>query len=419
MYKAWIIAKREFLALVKTKAFIIGVFLTPFILFGIMFLAAQMEDKGVPDTRINVIDMTGCIYEHLAEQVQTQNKSENTKIILTLDPSSGTSVDEKNLEQFTQQIKDKKFDGLLVISTSVMTDGKGCGYYTMHATNHRPVQLLSQIINNYIVSQRFQQHGIDSILIQKLQQRVAIPLKDLASKNADGSKTRDAMRFIVPFLSCYALFLGILISGQMLVTSTIEEKSSRIIEVILSSASAREIMVGKIIGIGCVGLSLIALYGCAALGAAAKADMLKNIYLTKTIIVMFILYYIVGYFMITSIYAAVGSACNELKEAQAVLSPLTMLLMMPILFAPAIIQHPSSTMAVLLSYIPPFSPFIMNMRLGADPTLSLSAPIISLLIMLPALVVVWWAAAKIFRTGILMYGKPPKLRELLRWLHAS
>lgn len=416
MRNVGIIASREFMSLIRTKAFLISVFITPFMIAGIMALPNIMEGRGAPPVTVLVADRSGEILTPLTEAIAAQSEQEQRNMTLESAPEPEGGHTDESLKELKSKVLAGEYYALFVVPENIYEEGAFCEYHTTHATDTDPQRRLTRVVNDLVIEERFYRHNLDSKLIDALQRKVFTQTVDLTAR--EGAEVHPLTRFLVPFVFSYVLFLGSVISGQMLLTSTIEEKSSRIVEVILSSATASQIMIGKILGIGAVSLSLIALYGGGAFGAAWHADLLNNVTLTPMLVVWFIAFYIVGYMTIASIYTAVGAACNELKEAQSMIMPLTMFMVIPIALSPTMIKHPDAPLAVVLSYLPPFSPFVMVLRIGADPTLQAYEPLVALGIMAVFCMFTWWAAAKIFRVGILMYGKPPRLADLFKWLKA-
>ncbi|MCA8942261.1 MAG: ABC transporter permease [Planctomycetes bacterium] len=224
-----------------------------------------------------------------------------------------------------------------------------------------------------------------------------------------------------PIAFVYLLWIAVFTAANMLLTNTIEEKSNRLIEVLLSSVSPLQLMAGKVIGIGATGLTIVASWVVSAmigvqfapqgLGVDLGAIVGNPLYLGS-----FVAYFLAGYLLYAAVLVAIGSVCNSLKEAQSLMQPVFILLMVPLIAMVPVVQDPNGTMAKVLTYIPLFTPFLMMNRAAAPPPAWEYAA--SSIVILVALVIAFWGAAKIFRIGILMTGKPPKIREILGWLRA-
>ena len=219
------------------------------------------------------------------------------------------------------------------------------------------------------------------------------------------------------FAYLFIMFMSMLTPSQLLVTTLIEEKSSRIVEVLLSAVSPFELMAGNILGLFAVGVT-IALVFVIALGAGAALTGLLPAP-NGVLLALFLVYYLLGFAMYASVFAGVGAAFNTIKDAQTVMMPLTFVLILPMMFWMSIIQHPNSLFAVVLSIFPLTAPTVMILRVAALPSPPWWDIAGSLLLLAGSVPFIVWAATKIFRTGLLLYGKPPKLGEILRWVRNS
>lgn len=216
------------------------------------------------------------------------------------------------------------------------------------------------------------------------------------------------------YLFVLLMFVGIIVLSQYLLTNLIEEKSSRVVEVLLSAVSPFELMAGKILGLTAAGLTGIGVC-VAVIAAVAKAEGFMGS-LNPWAFGLFLLYYVLGILLVSSMYAAVGSACNTLREAQGLMMPMALLFVVPVASWMHIAQNPGGLFATLLSFVPPLTPMVMILRLAASREVPVWQTVLSLALLAAAVPATMWAAAKVFRVGVLMYGKPPKLRELVRWL---
>jgi ABC-2 type transport system permease protein len=230
-------------------------------------------------------------------------------------------------------------------------------------------------------------------------------------------RTAAHTRWMGAFVYLFIMFMSMLTPSQMLMTSLIEEKSSRVVEVLLSAVSPFELMAGKILGLVAVGLTTAAIYVASLAVVAGSTGLLQAP--SAAMLALFLVYYLFGFAMFASLFAGVGAAFNTLKDAQAVMMPLSLLLILPMMFWMPIVQHPNDLFAVALSIFPLTAPTVMILRIAvlpAPPWWDIGG---SLLILAGSVPFIVWAAARIFRTGVLMYGKPPKLGEILRWVRNS
>jgi len=211
--------------------------------------------------------------------------------------------------------------------------------------------------------------------------------------------------------------MGMVGTGQHLISSVIEEKGSRVIEVLLSAVSPFQLMAGKIVGLAGIGITVVALWAGAAYLAARWQGLSVDI--TAKLLVYFVIYYILGFLLFSSVLAGIGSICNTIKETQSLMMPVMLIFIIPMIAWLKLVQSPDGTMARVLSFVPPVTPMVMILRLAAGADVWSVEIAASILLLAVAVLAVTWAAAKIFRTGILMYGKRPGLLEILRWLRQS
>ena len=222
---------------------------------------------------------------------------------------------------------------------------------------------------------------------------------------------------MVPFFFMFMIYMGIIGIGQQMLSSVIEEKNSRIIEMLLSAVSPFELMAGKILGLGAIGLTIIALWTGVSYGPILWQGISVDI--TGKLLFCFVIYYILGFLFFSALLAAIGSVCNTLKETQEFMRPVVLILVFPMIAWFKLVQSPDGVLARVLSLTPPISPLVMPLRISAGSNVSNLEILASIILLVVAVIFMMWLAGKIFRTGILMYGKRPSLREIYRWLKAS
>ena len=224
-----------------------------------------------------------------------------------------------------------------------------------------------------------------------------------------------------PVAFVYLLWIAVFTAAQMLLTNTVEEKSNRLIEVLLSSISPMQLMAGKVIGIAATGLTIVVSWVVSALIGVQFVPNLGDMDLTAIVgdplyLCSFVGYFLAGYLLLAAVLVAMGSVCNSLKEAQNLMQPVVILLIVPMLAMMFVVQDPNGTLARILTYIPIYTPFLMMNRASGPPPMWEYG--LSTVLIIASLIIAFWGAAKVFRVGILMTGKPPKIREIWRWLRA-
>jgi ABC-2 type transport system permease protein len=222
---------------------------------------------------------------------------------------------------------------------------------------------------------------------------------------------------LVPFFFMYLLFLGIITMGQKMLSSIIEEKTSRVIEVLLSALSPFQLMAGKILGLVGIGLTVVCLWGVTAYIAARWQGL--NVEIAPAMLPYFVVYYALAFLLFSSTMVGIGSVCNTIKETQSLMTPVMLFCVVPLLAWQNILQEPGGTLARGLSFFPPTTPMVMILRLSAGSDVSTIEVLASIVLLAAAVLLAIWGAAKVFRTGILMYGKRPGLLEVARWLRQA
>jgi ABC-2 type transport system permease protein len=223
------------------------------------------------------------------------------------------------------------------------------------------------------------------------------------------------LRMLVPMGFMMLLWIAVFTSANYLLTTTIEEKSSRVMEVLLSAVSPMELLTGKLLGQACVSAIMLLMYGAAGLGGLGAVAMLDVVPLSH--IAWFAIWFPLAYFMVAAIMAGIGSAVSDLREAQSLVGPAMIALMVPLILWMPIVEYPNGALAVAFSFIPPASPFVMVLRLtAANEPIPVWQSILALVVATGSVAALVWAGARIFRVGVLMQGKTPTPRELLRWI---
>lgn len=275
---------------------------------------------------------------------------------------------------------------------------------------------IERTVDSAIIRERMTRAGFDPEEVDRLNTRPQTRLMTVTDEGE--TETAEELQFIVPMAFMMLLWISVMTGGQYLLMSTIEEKSSRVMEVLLSATSPTQLLAGKIIGQGLVGLSVLLIYvglGLAATMQFGGQGIMQQLPFDQ--VPWLIVYFIMAYFLFAALMAAVGSAVTEIREAQSLMGPIMTLLMLPLFLWFLIIDNPNSMFSVVLSYIPFVTPFVMILRISqtTDPVPMwqvLSATLVGFI----GVFIVGWGAVKIFRVGVLMYGKPPSFWTLLKWL---
>ncbi len=410
------VAQRDYIETIKTRTFLISIMLTPVLVAAIIFISIRLQKESFsgprPPRNLAVMNLSNEIAADLDSLFAQYNESHpQRKIIL-----KHYSVEDQDFDGQTKQLKEDvregKFDAYLLIEKGVLENRGKASFYTRNVTDFEFSSTVWHLVNDTVFNTRYRIHNLSPKLIAELHRRVPMDEVDLSAKS---EKRRDRFAMsMMPFFFLMFMFFGIFTTNQGFLMSLIEEKSSRVIEVLLSAVTPFQLMAGKILGQSAVGLTLICVYGFAAYVTATYRGM--NDVLSVEIAIYFIIYFVLGFVLISSVFAAIGSACNTVKEAQSLMGPIMIFVIIPMVAWFYITQHPEGTLAIVLSFIPTMTPMVMILRIAARPDLSPFQIFASIALLAVSVPVVIWISAKIFRTGILMYGKPPTMRELLHWL---
>ena len=310
-----------------------------------------------------------------------------------------------------------------VIASDPVASDEGCKYISLNLTDRDLRHWFADRVFQVVRARRIEQAGLDAETSYWLQTPVHFAERKVDKRGGEAEvSTVDRVQqwAVIPFV--YLLWMAVFINAQTLMTNTVEEKSSRLIEVLLSALSPFELMAGKIAGTAAVGLTLVFTWvACVAVGVviapAALGDDVASIVgiaSTPLYLLSFVFYFLAGFLLYACLLVGAGSLCNSLKDAQSLMLPLLVPLIVPLLMMVPITQDPNGTLARVVSYIPLFTPFVMmNRAAGSPPLWEYLATTVLLLLSIYFAV---RGASKVFRIGILMTGKPPRLGEVMRWL---
>jgi ABC-2 type transport system permease protein len=407
------VAVREFIETVKTKTFFISSVLIPGLIIALILgsqrIAELAEKEEVPTRHVAVVDQTGGVFDGLARKVEEHNKKTPQRKF-AVERAAGEAA---RVETLRDRVRRGEIYAYLVIPAGTVADEASCEFGRKDSQLQAQLDL-QRMVNEAVVATRFERADppVDLERIRKLQ--ASVGFRDVDVRTGQETTGTELTRFMTPFAFMFLLFMGTMTISQGLLTSVIEEKSSRVVEVLLSAVSPTQLMAGKILGMVAVGAVLLTIWGTVGYGGARARDM--GYLVTPHHLTYLVLYFVPGFLLMSAFLAAVGAACNTIKEAQSMAAPLTILTIVPMMLWWAITQNPTSALSIVLSYIPPITPFVMILRICADPETPIAEVIATLALLWAAVVFMIWAAGKIFRVGVLMYGKPPSPKELIRWL---
>jgi ABC-2 type transport system permease protein len=443
------VIRREYLERVKTKAFWISTLLVPIFLAAVMIIPAWLAARGGGTFTVAVLDFTGRFAEPIRaelddilgrnistaaaelaetgilpnEQAETMGEMAEESILdLTLVPLEIKGDQTEVREAVKKRVQSGEFDGLLVIPETLPDAGEA-EYVAPNVAAFQMLSTLERSVSKVMVAARLTAAGLDPETVGELTRRVNLKTMKLGAK---GQETHDkGQGFMVSYVFMMIIYMTVLMYGIYVMRGVLEEKSSHIVEVIISTVKPFELMLGKILGIGAVGLTQFLLWSLmmvavSAPGAAAAVGMggLELPAVPAIQIIFFVVYFVLGFLLYGTLYAGIGAAFDTEQEAQNFQGAITMFLVVPLVLMMYILNQPDAPLSVALSLFPFFTPMLMFLRMTLTqvPAVQLGA---SVLIMGATIVAAAWLVGKIYRVGILMQGSKPKLKDLWRWIREA
>ena len=442
MNKLFAVFKREYFAAVRKKMFIIMTFLFPVLMAALFILPSMLMVKGMGQKKIVVVDGTGKLQHAFArpnaptkqekEEAKRPMPRRRTQLPSTMsveyvnragDPAINESA-KPYLDRVTMKDKGVQLDGVLVIPPEALTstDAK-LKYYGRSSTDFITQERLGSIVNSAVQRLRLEGRGMTSPEIDTLMSEMRVEATQISKTGTE--KKGGAGNFFLGFIFAALLVMPSFVYGLEIMRGIIQEKTDRVVEVLVSSMSPAQLLIGKILGVAAVGLTQISVWIlmgalAAAFGAAtaAMAGVSLSQYLSIGVFAYFLIFFVLAYLTYVCIYAIGGAVCNSEKEAQQLIAPFTMIMMLPWFLMAAIITNPDSPLSVGFSLAPVFGPLTMFVRtLVSEPPMWHIA--VSILVSIATIGVFFWATAKIFRIGILSYGKRPTIPEIWRWMKVA
>lgn len=411
MKKIIAVAKWEYLEKVKTKTFIISLVLTPIIIISFSILPSILFREEAPNVEvIGVIDTSGIYFEGLENELSQYLLPDGKKNYVLIDLSFKYKNFEELLSTANKNIQRNLIEGCLVLYNP-LSDSVHAEYRSRSIGNFKNVGRFEDALSSIRLKKKLEQEKIDTKIIQYFQEKVIVE----QLKVEKGGKVTDQdflTTFFVSIIFILLLMMMVVYSGQMLVRSMIEEKSSRLIEMLISSSTPDELLTGKIIGLSMLGLTQIFIW--LLIGISLVASALVPAAAFDNVLPMLI-YFILGFLFYSSLFVGIGSTVNTEQEAQQITTYLSLILMLPVVIAMPAIQNPDLLVTKIFSYIPLTTPTVMLLRLNVESVSDLEI-LLTLSILLFSIIIVTKLSAKIFRIGILSYGSKPSIKEILQWI---
>jgi ABC-2 type transport system permease protein len=418
MHNILLIAKREYLERIRTKAFIVATILIPTLMAGGIFSTAYIADKSKSTSHITIVSSQQQLATDLQNELEHGKDSNMVVDVVQPSPEIRNALD----AELREKSREKGIDGYLWITPATSGDPTARPTFDFTARSSADIVTHDTITDSLRVVLLREQLANRDLAANRIDLLMAPVVVNTIDAGGQHGSSRNA--FYVAYVFFLLMYMVVLLYGMNVARSIIEEKNSRVFEVLLSTIRSEEILAGKIIGVGGVGLTQVVVWMIAAFAVTATplvahvAGTAAAVSISAAQGIYFIVYFVLGFVLYSSVAAALGAMTNSEQELQQ----LNMLLMMPLFFCilmlPVVISNPNSLIARLVSLIPFCTPLLMNFRVS----ISMPQPweiALSVVLMIATIYAVLWFASRIYRVGILMYGKKPSLPEILRWLKYS
>ncbi|HEV8600077.1 MAG TPA: ABC transporter permease [Gemmatimonadales bacterium] len=444
MHKILAVIRREFVERVRTRAFIISTMLFPLLMAMFTVLPALLLRRASGTKRIAVVEGVEGTFTARVADALASNRRRDSAAPLPFDverlPAVGRveAVRDSALARtgLSKRAQAEAFDGVLVLTEETLQNGR-IQYYGANVGSPAEMRRLEEILRPVVQRERLERLGVDPGVVLQAIGRVDL----VTQKVADGRLTGQsgAATFGLAYGMVFILYLALMIYGSQVMTSVVEEKSSRIIEVLASSLRPFELMLGKVIGVGLVGLFQLSIWAATALylgsfgasfmgrmmddgGAAAAAtssggaSFLSAV--SPALVLIFLVLFILGFLFYAAMFAAVGAMSSTVQDTQQLMMPVTLPIMLGIMTIFALVNDPNGTLGKVITFIPFWAPFALPVRYSITP-LPIWEVLSAIAVMILSVLGVAWVAGRVYRVGILSYGKRATFRDMVRWVRTA
>jgi len=439
MRKMIVVALREYMAAVKSKAFLFSLVAMPVLWGGSIVVQMVLRDKvDIKDKKIAIVDYTHRLYDAVALAAQARNEHEifdgegaarkQTKPRYLFESVEPTGENQPQV-RFALSERVRKADvgdimAFVVIGPEVITPGAdpalaAIDYHSNSPTYDDIQDWIVEPLNERIQQLRLQAAHLDAGIVEAATRRMPVANLGLVTRDAAGNiskaeQTNEIANMFVPLGLMMLMLMVVMIGASPLVQSVLEEKTLRIAEVLLGSVPPFQLMMGKLLGMVGVSLTIVTVYLVGAFYAIHQAGF--GSFFPAHVIWWFVVFQALAVIMYGSLFIAAGAAVSDMKEAQSLITPIMVLAVSPMFLWINIVKEPTSSFALAMSLIPPATPMLMTIRQAAPPGIPAWQPALGILLVLLTTIACVFAAGRIFRVGILMQGKGAKLGEMMRWV---
>ena len=401
----------------KKKSFIISTLLIP-VFTGLVMVLPVLFARTEPEEqrRIALVDLSGTLYADITKTLSDTLRDGRRRYLIVAIPADSAQLDLLRAS-LSRKAEMGELDAYLIVDRYFEKSGR-VDYSAKHVTNFTELSRFESALSSVVFERRLRREGLDPERIKEMTKKVDLRAVRLSGKVETEEEMGGAYISLMIFMMI--LYMTVMIYGLSVMRGIIEDKTHRVVEILLSSLTPFQFMMGKLIGIGAAGLTQSAIWIIFASLVSTYSQQLFQLpfspkMLPITMLLFFVAFYLLGYFLYASLYTIVGAICSSEQDAQNVQFPIVFLLMIPFMLTFYLIQNPGSMAATVLSLIPFFAPVVMFMRINVlmPPLWEVIACFVLLLL---TIFFSMKLSARIFRVGILMYGKRPTLREIVTWV---
>ena len=431
MHKLWAVIRREFSARVRTKSFVITTVLGPLLLAGLMLVPGLLLMSKSSGRHIVIVDGGDRGLGQTAQTTLRTKFPEHYTFEVMVFPTGETERVESLISRIDapSETAGASIDGVVILNPEMLAEDR-IAYYGSNVSSMSDMSDLRRGLREALVAERLAELGVNLTLVQEASR----PISFTTERVADGKLTGESgeASFALAYAMAFLLYMALLLYGVQVMSAVVEEKSNRLNEVLVSSLSPFELLFGKIIGVGSAALVQLGLWVGTAMMLTTFRGEIASVFgvpetavmavpiptVSPALLVVSLLFFMLGFLMYSSAYAAVGAMCNTMQETQQASLPVTLVVIIGFFTVFNVLNDPAGSTARIFSLIPLFAPLIVPVRYSLNP-LGVGELLVAAFSTLLGAIVVAWFAGRIYRVGILAHGKRPKIKELVNWVKAG
>lgn len=415
MRRLWAVLRREYLERARSKAFLVGTLAGPILLGALMVGpgALMAKQRGKP-LRLAVADASGRLAGDVEQALRGRMSEGQARFDVR---AAGPGPFEEQRRRLRGQVLAGELDGYLLLPEGALERSQA-EYHGRNVSAVLDLALIERVVEERLQGRRLLDAGLDPAQVRAAQ--AGLQLRKVRLSESGEREDRGAS-FLLSMVLLMALYTSVALWGTALMNGVIEEKANRVVEVVVSSIPTTTLFAGKLLGVGAVGLTQLGVWALVTGGlglAGSRAAALQGLKLPEVpphLLLFFVLFFLLGFFLYGALYISIGAAVNSQQEAQSLAFPVILPLVVGVMFFPVVLGSPDSGLSVALSLVPFWTPLLMFLRMTVvtPPAWQVA---LGLLLTLASIAACTWAAARVYRVGILMHGKRPTLPEILRWV---